>query len=114
MMFRGHDIWVRLDGSPSATVRIDPSTLTINQVDPCCPSDWGEDRGDLGALWWYTWQTGSLLRQEYANGPVRTIHVTSTQPDANGPCLTSIAIGSGSLWLTAAPSADGGFTCPPG
>jgi hypothetical protein len=68
----------------------------------------------LGALWWYTWQTGSVFRQEVAGGPIRTIRVTKTQPDANGPCLTSIAVGSGSLWLTAAPSPDGGLTCPPG
>ena len=114
MMFRGHDIWVRLAGSPGATIRIDPSTLTILQRDPCCSSEWGEDRGQLGSLWWYTWQTGSLFRQEYEGGPIRTIQVTSSQPDAYGPCLTSIAIGSGSLWLTAAPSPENSFTCPPG
>ena len=74
----------------------------------------GEDRGDLGALWWYSWESGSLFRQEVAGGPIRTIHVTRTPADADGPCLTSIAVGSGSLWLTAAPSPDGGITCPPG
>ena len=114
IMPRGHDIWVRLAGSPGANARVDPSTLTVLARDPCCSPEWGEDRGDLGALWWYTWQTGSLFRQEVANGPIRTIHVTRTQPDANGPCLTSIAIGSGSLWLTAAPSPANAFTCPPG
>jgi hypothetical protein len=114
IMPRGHDIWVRLAGSPGANTRIDPSTLTVVQRDPCCSPDGGEDRGQLGALWWYTWQTGSVFRQQVANGPKRTIHVTKTQPDADGPCLTSIAIGSKSLWLTAAPSQDGGYTCPPG
>jgi serine/threonine-protein kinase len=114
IMPRGHDIWVRLDGSPGTITRVDPSTLTVLGRDRCCSPEWGEDRGDLGALWWYTWQTGSLFRQEVQNGPIRTIHVTRTQPDANGPCLTSIAIGSGSLWLTAAPSPDGGLTCPAG
>jgi hypothetical protein len=110
MMPRGHDIWLRLDGSPGTTTQIDPSTLTIAKRDPCCSPDWGEDKGQLGALWWYTWQTGSLFRQEYANGPIRTIHVTSSQPDAGGPCLTSITIGSGSLWLTAARSPNA-YTC---
>jgi serine/threonine-protein kinase len=113
IMTRGHDIWVRLDGSPGRTTGVDPSTLTIGRWDPCCSPEWGEDRAQFGSLWWYTWSTGSLFRQEYANGPVRTIHVTSSQPDAYGPCLTSIAIGSGSLWLTAASSPEDSFTCPP-
>jgi len=115
IMPRGGDIWVRMagaTGSNGAAARVDPSPLWISIEDPCCSPDWGEDRGDLGALWWYTWQTGSLFRQEYAQGPVREIHVTRTQPDANGPCLTSIAIGSGSLWLTVAPPPENGFTCP--
>ncbi|MFL5954638.1 MAG: serine/threonine-protein kinase [Gaiellaceae bacterium] len=114
IMPRGHDIWVRLAGSPGTNMRIDPSTLTVVGRDPCCSPESGEDRGDLGALWWYTWQTGSVFRQEVFGGDIRTIHVTETQPDANGPCLTSIAIGARSLWLTAAPSPDGGYTCPPG
>jgi len=118
IMPRAHEIWVRLDGSPGtngATISVDPSTLTITKQElRCCRPDWGEDRGQLGALWWYSWQTGSLFRQEYEGGPIRQIQVTKTQPDANGPCLTSIAIGSGSIWLTAATSPDGGFSCPPG
>ncbi len=113
IMPRGGDIWVRLDGIPGATISVDPSTMAINNTElRCCPPEWGEDRGELGALWWYTWQTGSLFRQEVENGPIRTIRVTRSPVDAYGPCLTSIAIGSGSLWLTAAPSPDGGFTCP--
>jgi hypothetical protein len=114
MMFRGGDIWVRLDGNPGVITRIDPSTLTIGGGDPCCSPNVGEDRAEFGSLWWYTWQTGSLFRQEYASGPIRTIRITSSQPDANGPCLTSIASGAGSLWLTTAPSPDGGYSCPPG
>jgi hypothetical protein len=115
IMPRGGSIWVRTVGGPGsngAGTRVDPSTLSITGKDPCCSPDWGEDRGDLGALWWYTWQTGSLFRQEYAGRPIRTLRVTRTPPDANGSCLTSIAIGSRSLWLTAAPSPDGGFSCP--
>jgi streptogramin lyase len=117
IMPRGGDLWVRQagsHGSNGATTRVAPSPLSIEQEDACCSPDWGEDRGDLGGLWWYSWQTGSLFRQEGDGGPIRTIRLTRTQPDANGPCLTSIAIGSGSLWLTAAPSLDGGLTCPPG
>ena len=114
MMLRGGEIWVRLDGNPGSGARIDPSTMSIIGEDPCCTPDWGEDRGDLGALWWYTWQTGNLFRQEVAGGPIRTIHITKTPPDGGGPCLTSIAIGSGSLWLAAAPLPASAYTCPPG
>jgi YVTN family beta-propeller protein len=116
---RGGDIWIRQAnrlGSGGSATSVDPSTLSTNWVQEgeVFQPDWGEDRGDLGALWWYTWQTGSLFRQELDNGPIRTVHVTRTQPDANGPCLTSIAIGSRSLWLTAAPPLDGGNSCPAG
>jgi hypothetical protein len=119
IMPRGGDIWIRQAdrlGSNGAVTSVNPSTLSITGVQEgdLLRPDWGEFRGDLGALWWYTWQTGSLFRQEVANGPIRTIHVTRTPPDANGPCLTSIAIGSRSLWLTAAPSPDGGNSCPAG
>jgi hypothetical protein len=113
MMPRGGDIWIRLAGGRGTTVHVYPPTWTSEQEFSCCLPEWGEDRGQLGALWWYTWQTGSLFRQEVANGAIRQIRITVTEPDANGPCLTSIAIGSRSLWLTAAPSPDGGLSCPP-
>jgi hypothetical protein len=114
VMTRGGYIWVRLNGVPGTTIWVDPSTMAIAREETGGSSYWGEDRGDLGGLWWYSWATGSLYRQEVADGRIRTINVTRSTPDANGPCLTSIAIGSGSLWLTAAPSPDGGLTCPPG
>ena len=115
IMPRGHDIWVRLAGSPGTTTRIDPSTLTVVGCGiPAVRPSGARTEGTWVRSGGTTWQTGSLCRQEDSNGPIRTIHVTKTQPDANGPCLTSIAIGSGSLWLTAAPSPDGGLTCPPG
>jgi serine/threonine-protein kinase len=117
IMPRGGDIWIREAGDPGsngATAWVDPSTMSVSTSTPCCPPGSGEDRGDLGALWWYSWETGSVFRQEAAGGAIRTIHVTRTQPDADGPCLTSIATGSGSLWLTAARSPDDGQTCPPG
>ena len=113
IMLRGGDIWIRLAGSPATGVSVDPRFLDVEPSYPT-PTESGEDRGDLGALWWYSWESGSLFRQEFAGGHIRTIHVTKTPVGADGPCLTSIAIGSGSLWLTAAPSPDGGVTCPPG
>ena len=111
IMPRGGDIWIRLAGRTG--VSVDPFFLHIGGPGNGEPES-GEDRGDLGALWWYSWESGSVFRQEFAGGHIRTIHVTRTPTDADGPCLTSIAIGSGSLWLTAAPSPDGGSTCPAG
>jgi len=37
--------------------------------------------------------------------------VTAAQPEAGGPCLTSIAVGSGSLGVTAAAGKTNGGTC---
>jgi hypothetical protein len=111
IMPRGGNIWFRLAGQSG--ISVNPFFSDIWAPGNGRPES-GEDRGDLGALWWYSWESGSLFRQEVAGGPIRTIHVTRTPADADGPCLTSIAIGSGSLWLTAAPSPDGGITCPPG
>ena len=76
------------------------------------PADWGEYRGDLGALWWYDWPSGTVDRQEVANGPIRTIRVTESPPyAAGGPCLTSMTVGSGSLWVTAAAGTPNGGVC---
>lgn len=110
-MPNGHDIWVRITDNGGTDVSIDPATLTTSVGGSFGPPEWGEYRGDLGALWWYDWPTGAVYRQEAANGTIRTIHVTESQPQGGGPCLTSATIGSGSLWVTAAAGAVNGGVC---
>ena len=107
----GNDISVRLTEGGGTDVSVDPSKLTPFRQGHYGPPDWGEYRGDLEALWWYDWPSGTVDRQEAANGPIRTIHVTESQPEAGGPCLTSITIGSGSLWVTAAAGQANGGVC---
>jgi hypothetical protein len=110
-MPRGHDIWLRVTGGGGTDVSVDPSMLTSSFLGSGGAADWGEYRGDLGALWWYDWPSGAVDRQEFANGPIRTIRVAESQPEAGGPCLTSITIGSGSLWVTAAAGPPNGGVC---
>jgi hypothetical protein len=86
--------------------------LTSSLLGSFGAADWGEYRGDLGALWWYDWPSGTVDRQEVGSGPIRTIRVTESPPySAGGPCLTSITVGSRSLWVTAAaaPNPNGGI-----
>jgi hypothetical protein len=90
---------------------IDPSTLSLSFGGSFGPPDWQEDNGDFVALWWYDWPSGAVDRQEAANGPIRTIHVTESQPEAGGPCLTSITAGSRSIWVTAAAGTVNGGVC---
>ncbi len=111
IMHRGHDILVRVTDHGGTDVSTDPSTMTSSVVGSFGPPEWGEYRGDLGALWWYDWPSGAVYRQEVANGPIRTIHVTESQPSGGGPCLTSATIGSGSLWVTAAAGRPNGGVC---
>jgi serine/threonine-protein kinase len=95
-----HDITVRTTEGGGTDVEVDPVALTASVNGPYGPPDWGEYNGDLGALWWYDWPSGTVSRQQAENGPVRDIHVTDAR--TGGPCLTSITAGSGSLWVTAA------------
>jgi hypothetical protein len=95
-----HAITVRTIEGGGTDVNVDPLALTSSFNGNFGPPDWGEYNGDLGALWWYDWPSGTLNRQQASNGPVRTIHVT--EAETGGPCLTSITVGSGSLWVTAA------------
>ena len=76
---RGGDILVRLTEGGGTDVSIDPSTLTSSSIGQFGPPDWGEYRGELGALWWYDWPSGTVNRQQGANEPTRTIHVTEAE-----------------------------------
>ena len=101
---RGHDIWINVTRG-GMTYSINPSTLqnTGPWPGPYPPGD-DENEGQLGSLWWYDWPTGTVNRQEEFNGSIRHIQVTRFSPVAGGPCLTSMTVAAGSLWVTAAPS----------
>jgi Protein kinase domain len=107
-----HAITVRTTKGGGTDFNIDPFALTSFLNGKFGPPDLGEYNGDLGALWVYDWPSGTVDRQEFANGPIRTIRVTESPPyPAGGPCLTSITVGSGSLWVTAAAGTPNGGPC---
>lgn len=111
IMPRGGDLWVKVTAGGGTTFRIDPAPLGVVYSEHDGPPSWEEDRAALGALWWYDWPTGAVYRQEAAGAPIRTIHVTQPLPTAGGPCLTSMTVGSGSLWVTVAPLPINRFAC---
>jgi protein kinase-like protein len=103
IMSRGHDIWVT--AVDRIVYWIAPSgPRIISSQGPFGPPGWSENEGRLDSLWWYGWPTGTVYRQEVASGPIQRIHVTRSVPKVGGPCLTSIAVASGSIWVTVAPS----------
>jgi serine/threonine protein kinase len=109
---RGHDIWLRLTEGGGTDATIDAATLESSLNGSFGAADWGEYRGDLGALWWYDWPSGTVDRQEGNGGPIRTIRITESPPySAGGPCLTSMTTGSGSVWVTAAAGTLNGGSC---
>jgi hypothetical protein len=107
IMPRGGDIFVRVTGGGGTTYSIAPPRLNVMSAEIDGPPSWEENEGQLGSLWWYHQPTGVVNRQEVAGGPIIAIRVTSSRPTAGGPCLTSMTVGSGSLWVTAAPLSDG-------
>jgi streptogramin lyase len=98
---------------------LDPVTLKeASKYSGCCPPQWGEQQWSHGWLWWSDWPTGSVYRlrtsarsRDYRFGPPHAIHVTKLLPEAVGPCLTSIDIGEGAVWVTAV--APTGVLCSP-
>jgi hypothetical protein len=72
---------------------------------PCgCQRGQGDTFTAFGTDWWDDWSTGVVYRQEYDTGPVHLIAVTANPPVAGGPCLTSMAAGGGSAWVTLGPA----------
>ena len=88
---------------------VDPSSLTFYDNGCSCQPDWGENASSFGSWWFDDWPTGSVYRQWSANGSTIPIAVTENRPVGRGPCLTSMAIGAGSFWVTVAPSVN--YTC---
>jgi len=91
---------------------LNPFSLeTQIEDDTCCPPGWGDERWSNGWLWWSDWPTGSVYREHGAGATPQAIHVTKLLPQAGGPCLNSIDLGDGAVWVTTAAST--GFTCNP-
>jgi hypothetical protein len=88
---------------------VDPSSLTFYDNTGGSQPDWGENASSFGSWWFDDWPTGSVYRQWAPNGPTLPIAVTENRPIGRGPCLTSMAIGAGSFWVTVAPSVN--YTC---
>ena len=66
-----------------------------------------------GVLWRYDSPNGTVVREAEQNGPEQAIRVTRVTPTQGGPCLSSITIAGGSVWVTAAPLTTSGdsFIC---
>ena len=94
-----HQITVRATERGGTDYSVDPSTLAVSISGSYGPPGAGEYTG-IGALWWYNWPSGTVSRQQQANGAITDIHVTDAGTDQ--PCLTSIAAGAKSIWVTAA------------
>jgi serine/threonine-protein kinase len=90
-------------------VTVSPSSLAASDTGCSCQPDWGENGSAFGSDWYDDWPTGSVYRQWAPNGPTRRIAVVANLPVGRGPCLTSMAIGAGSFWVTVAPSVS--YTC---
>jgi YVTN family beta-propeller protein len=107
----GRNVWVALNGGNGSVAFVDPSSMTVTNSGPChCQPNWGETVGGFGTAWYVDWPTGSLYRQYALSEPTYPrIAVVADTPYGGGPCLTSMAIGASSVWVTVAPSV--GFTC---
>jgi hypothetical protein len=86
------------------TAVVDPREMAIVAEDVCCPPEWGAGGALAGSRWWYDWPTGSVLSQGSKLDPPHSIRVVELTPVAGGPCLTSLAFGSGDVWVTVASS----------
>jgi hypothetical protein len=79
-------------------VLVDPRTLDIRE--DFVPPEWGHYTGGYGSIWWYDVPTGTVARYNFfAKDVVSTIRVTKPTL-SGGLCLTSIAAGVGSVWVT--------------
>jgi hypothetical protein len=102
-LMRGY-VWVGL------TV-LDPRTLQTVIELGCCSADDGEDTGGFGSVWTSNAPTGSVIRWGSDWGVEKTLRVVGEAPAFGGGCLTSIAAGAGSIWVTVASSH--GYPCGP-
>jgi predicted Ser/Thr protein kinase len=109
-------VWVRVEGHQGLTVQMDPSSLIEVHWEVDGPPTSQENVWGYGTLWWYDSPSGTVFWEAQGlatqNGQRRRIPVTRYVPQQGGPCLSSITIAGGSVWVTAAPSDEGdNFIC---
>jgi hypothetical protein len=81
---------------------------------PCgCRPGSGDELTAFGSDWRDDWPTGTVdhERSFSDSGPSHPIAVTATPPVDGGPCLTSMAAGAGSVWLTVGPPDSSYYAC---
>jgi serine/threonine-protein kinase len=105
------DVWVAYLGGPASKgILVDPKTLTPHGSLSCCPPREGGSTHGFGSTWTVNWPSGTVVRWSgLTKQPVGDIHLTG-DPDFGAPCLTSIAAGAGSVWVTVGPNSQIG--CP--
>ena len=110
-------VWVRVEGHKGVTHQLDPTSLTEVHWEVDGPPSSQENAWGNGTYWWYDspsgmvfWEAQGLATQ---NGQDRRIRITHYSPQQGGPCLSSITVADGSVWVTAAPLNDegGSFIC---
>jgi hypothetical protein len=102
----GGQVWVRVEGHEGMTLWIHPAALAKYQQTFDGPPTSAENVWGNGALWRYDSPNGTVVREAEQNGPEQAIQVTRVLPTQGGPCLSSITIADGSVWVTAAPLTD--------
>ncbi len=107
------NVWVRVEGYKGMAVWIDPASLAKLHWEFDGPPTGAENAWGENGLWRYDSPSGSVIREAEQNGPEQAIQVTPFLPTQGGPCLSSITITGGSVWVTAAPLHDEGnsFIC---
>jgi hypothetical protein len=107
------NVWIRTEGHNGQVFWIQPSPLKKLRWEFDGPPTGYESVYGLGALWRYDSPSGKVIRETEENGPEEATSVTRFLPTQGGPCLSSITIADGSVWVTAAPLNDEGdnFVC---
>jgi hypothetical protein len=101
------DVWVAYLGGPASKgILVNPTSLTIDGNLTCCPPREGATAAGFGSTWTVNWPSGTVVRWSgLTKQPVGDVHVTG-DPDFGAPCLTSIAAGAESVWVTVAPNSQ--------
>lgn len=101
-------IWVAVSVSGGHTLIVDPRTLEIVATLEGGPGR-AYDTAGYGAIWDYDTPTGTVVRWDgQSHQVIDDIRVTAP-PSYNGLCLTSLAAGAGSVWVTVAAN-NGDYT----